>query len=168
VNDRLIHAYVGLHAKGRFPGYSIGPYLSEIAKLVEASGAQTLLDYGCGAGLQYTDKRWHEAWGGIMPTLYDPAVEAFSSKPVGQFDGVICTDVLEHVPVDELARVVTDLVLFSRLWCFVSVCCRPAKANKTLPDGRNAHVTIRPPSWWDKLLGDAFKNQAQLRLVFTP
>jgi hypothetical protein len=163
----LIPDYRKLHAKGRFPGYSIAPYLSHIAKMVNASGACTLLDYGCGAGLQYTEKHWHQAWG-IMPTLYDPAVKEFSSKPVGEFDGVICTDVLEHVPINELTGVITDLVMFSRRWCFVSVCCRPAKANKTLPSGGNAHVTIRPMEWWDALLRDAFMNHAQLRLMFTP
>jgi hypothetical protein len=132
-----------------------------------ASGAKTLLDYGCGEGKQYTIEYWHSFWN-IMPTLYDPAVKEFSKRPKGQFDGVICTDVLEHVPIDELDVAIEDLVGYSKLWCFVSVCCRRAKTNKNLPDGRNAHVTIRPRRWWRDKLNGAFEGRTQLHLEFTP
>ena len=131
-----------------------------------ASGAKTLLDYGCGGGKQYTEECYHVLWN-IMPTLYDPAVKEFSRRPRGQFDGVIATDILEHVPIDELDAVVADLVAYSRLWCFISVCCRRAKGNKRLPDGRNVHVTIRPREWWRDKLGAAFEGRAQLHLEFT-
>lgn len=163
----LIPAYRYLHAQGKFPGYSIRPYLGQIAELVMSSGAKTLLDYGCGAGKQYTEECWHVLWG-IMPTLYDPAVKEFSNRPVGHFDGVICTDVLEHIPEDEISGVVQDLVQFSRLWCFVSVCCRPAKPNKDIPGVGNAHVTIRPEIWWQRRLEIAFAHRAKLVLEFTP
>jgi hypothetical protein len=163
----LIPAYRQLHAQGRFPGFSIRAYVSQITELVMASGARNLLDYGCGAGLQYTEECYHVFWN-IMPALYDPAVPKFSRKPVGQFDGVINTDVLEHVPEDELDDVIADLAGYSRLWCFVSVCCRPAKPNKDLPGGINAHVTIKPPDWWREKLGKAFAGKAVLHLEFTP
>lgn len=163
----LIPAYQRLHQQGKFPGLSIRAYIPQITELVMASGAKTLLDYGCGTGLQYTEECYHVFWN-IMPTLYDPAVPAYSQRPTGQFDGVICTDVLEHIPENELDAVVQDLVQFSKMWCFVSVCCRPAKANKNLPDGRNAHVTIRPESWWREKLGKAFAGKAALHLEFTP
>lgn len=163
----LISVYEALHAKGKFPGYSIEPYIPKIGQLILESGARTLLDYGCGGAEQYTKKRWHEPWL-IMPTLYDPAVLAFRAKPAGRFDGVICTDVLEHVPIAELAGVVADLVGYARMWCFISVCCRPARRNKNLPDGRNAHVTLRPEEWWRNTLGAAFDGHAKLHLEFTP
>ena len=164
----LIPAYRELHRQGKFPGTSIGPYVERIAELVRESGAQTLLDYGCGGGEQYTKHRWHEAWG-IMPTIYDPAVPEFALLPYGQFDGVISTDVLEHVPEDELDTVIGDLVRLSRLWCFVSVCCRPARPNKNLPGGRNAHVTLRPQEWWLERLFAAFQgSDADVHVAFTP
>jgi hypothetical protein len=163
----LIPDYRKLHAQGKFPGYSIRPYLSQITELVMSSGAKTLLDYGCGAGKQYSEECWHVLWD-IMPTLYDPAVEAFSRKPIGKFDGVICTDCLEHIPENELDAVIADLAGYSRLWCFISVCCRPAKANKALLDGANVHVTIRPPIWWQRRLAIAFAHRAKLVLEFTP
>lgn len=163
----LIPAYVAMHEKGDFPGISIKLYLEQIAELVRETGAETLLDYGCGKGHQYTLKRWHEAWG-IMPALYDPAVPELSVLPPGPFDGVICTDVLEHVPGDELEQVIGDLVRLSQLWCFVSVCCRPAKKKRKLPDGRGVHVTLESEAWWEEVLGRAFDGRAVLILRFTP
>lgn len=35
-------------------------------------------------------------------TLYDPGYEPYSTLPVGDFDGVICTDVLEHCPEEDI------------------------------------------------------------------
>lgn len=160
--------YRELHRQGRFPGFSLAPYVGRIRTIISESGAQTLLDYGCGEGRQYLEKRWHETWNGLMPRLYDPAVAEYAAKPTGTFDGVICTDCLEHVPEAELADVIGDLVGYARLWCFVSVCCRPAKRNKALLDGRNVHVTIRSPEWWHTTLGTAFDGRAQLHLEFTP
>lgn len=166
---KLIPAYKKMHAEGQFPGYSIEPYVPRIADLVRESGAKTLLDYGCGKGLQYRDKKWHEAWG-IYPSCYDPAVSPFDLRPAGVYDGVICTDVLEHVPEDELEDVTKDLVRFSRLWCFVSVCCRKARRNrhKQLPHGGNVHVTIKPAEWWFDWLSDAFTDKADLIMAVTP
>jgi hypothetical protein len=163
----LIPAYRELHRKGKFPGFSVGPYVERIGELVRGYGARTLLDYGCGAGKQYTERRWHEAWGGLMPTLYDPGTEMFHVKPTGQFDGVLATDVLEHIPEDELDGVIADLAGYARLWCFVSVCCRPAKKNKDLPCG-NAHVTIKSAGWWETRLRPAFEPPTELYLAITP
>ena len=164
----LIPAYIDLHKRGKFPGYSIERYVPKIARLVERSGARTLLDFGCGAGRQYLEKRVHDSWGGLMPWLYDPAVPAFNIKPENQFDGVICTDVLEHVPEAELDAVIADLVSYAKMWAFITVCCRPAKANKNLPGNVNAHVTIRAPDWWYVKLRHAFHRRAELHLEFTP
>jgi 2-polyprenyl-3-methyl-5-hydroxy-6-metoxy-1,4-benzoquinol methylase len=158
---RLIEEYRRMHAARLYPGTSILPWGPSIGHLVRRSGAVTLLDYGCGAGEQYTVHKLHKRWG-VRPVLYDPAVCGLDRKPESRFDGVICTDVLEHVPEDDLLAVVADLAGFARHWCFVTVCCRPAK--KSFADGTNVHVTIRPFGWWQKRLG-AFFAGSGARLV---
>lgn len=150
----LIDQYREMHANAHFSGVSIYAYCDEIEELVKTSGAKTLLDYGSGKGRQYVEGRIHELWGGIMPTLYDPAVAGIDTPPDGQFDGVFCIDVLEHIPEDELDATLGEINGYARKWAFFSICCEPAK--KCLPDGRNVHVTLRPEGWWNKRIIDAF------------
>lgn len=164
----LIPMYRQMHRshRGHFWGRSIRHHLDEIAALVIENGTETLLDYGCGKGHQYNLKQVHMQWGGIMPSLYDPAVAGIDKKPIGRFDGVICTDVLEHVPEDELDEVIADLVGYAKVWCFASIYCEPAR--KSLPNGRNVHVTIKPPEWWKTKLRAAFEGHAVVHLRFRP
>ena len=67
-------------------------------------------------------------------------------KPAGRFDIVICTDVLEHIPEHEIPIVLKEIDGYAWEIVFLSICTREAR--KTLPDGRNAHLTIKPPDWW--------------------
>ncbi len=142
----VLDQYKYMHAQGLFPGYSMERHVDAIARMVKDSGAKTLLDYGCGKGLQYLEKDLHYAWGGMLPSLYDPGVPAFAEKPSGRFDGVICTDVLEHIPEGDLPYLIDDVISYADKWVFFSICTR--KAKKTLPDGRNCHLTVKPKGWW--------------------
>ena len=154
MNHSLIPLYRQMHAQGAFDGRSTYGFAEHIAKLVRSTGASTLLDYGSGKGRQYLEGRIHELWGGIMPTLYDPGWRPNADRPVGQFDGVICIDVLEHIPEEELNETLEDIRCYARSWVFFAIGYKPA--NKNLPDGRNAHVTIHDPAWWRTRLDSAF------------
>lgn len=158
---KLLNEYRKLHEQGKFPGMSLLPFVPEIAELVVEFKARRLLDYGCGMGRQYTRERAHVVWGVGMPTLYDPAVAQFSVKPVGRFQGVICTDVLEHVPESELDAVVREIAGHAKLWAFISVCCRPSKHIR-FEDGRNVHVTVKPFAWWQEYLPPFFASNTRL------
>ena len=143
----LRQQYVEMHKAGHFPGHSIKQHIEGITALVRKTGAKSLLDYGCGKGEQYYDGSLQREWGGL-PYLYDPAV--YPIKPRGTFQGVICTDVLEHVEEEEIESVVSELFAYAERFLFVSICTREAK--KTLPDGRNCHLTIKPQEWWLEIL----------------
>ncbi|MCR4331294.1 MAG: methyltransferase domain-containing protein [Sulfuricaulis sp.] len=160
---KLLKQYRKLHGQQKFPGYSILKFVPEIADLVAEFRSKRLLDYGCGAGYQYRRERVHVLWGVEMPTLYDPAVAEHNATLIGQFDGVICTDVLEHVPEDELPQVVGEIARFARQWAFISVCCRPSK-HIVFEDGQNVHVTIHPFEWWQALLAPHFNGNTRLIL----
>jgi hypothetical protein len=66
--------------------------------------------------------------------------------PNGKFDGVICTDVLEHIPEPEIDWNLWRLFAYANKFLLLTVCCRAAK--KTLPSGENCHITVQPMEWW--------------------
>ena len=53
---------------------------------------------------------------------------------------------MEHIPESAVPLVIDEIVRYARQWVFFSICCREAK--RILPNGSNAHVTIRSPAWW--------------------
>jgi 2-polyprenyl-3-methyl-5-hydroxy-6-metoxy-1,4-benzoquinol methylase len=60
---------------------------------------------------------------------------------------VVCTDVLEHVEtVEILGTVLTHLRQLARKAVLLVVATRPS--NKTLADGRNAHLLQHEEAWW--------------------
>ncbi len=167
----LIQQYRIMHAEDprHFPGRSLLPVAWRVYDLVRKHRTVTLLDYGCGQGQQYDRYKVHDWWGVPRPALYDPAVARHAARPEGSFDGVICTDVLEHVPDDEIDGVLADCFGHAHGFVFFSVCCRPAK--RSLPNGANCHVTLREPAWWGERLRNfkaARGTGAALNLVFTP
>ena len=139
----------------QFRGYSILQHADEIGELLALKAlnkSATLLDYGSGAGAAYEPPHMlHERWGVARPTLYDPAFEGIDVPPPAgtKFDFVICSDVLEHIPMDRCEAFITTLFDYTDKNLWASVCTRPAK--KVFSDGANMHVTIKPMSWWHKV-----------------
>lgn len=126
-----------------------------------------LLDYGSGKGYQYLAHRAHEVWGGFLPVCYDPGVRQLSGRPEGVFDGIISTDVLEHIEQRHLANVIQDIFSYANPigepFVYLHTCCRPAR--KVFGDGVNLHATVQPPEWWESLL--AKHKPAHVNLVTT-
>jgi Methyltransferase domain len=142
---KFLSAYQELHVQKKFKGYAILPYVKDVTRMIEDYNAKTLLDYGCGLGRQYRKKRIHEIWN-IMPVLYDPANPNFAEKPKQTFDGVICTDVLEHIPEEELATSLEEIFTYADAFVFFSVSLTPSK--KTHPKVGNLHVTLKSKTEW--------------------
>ncbi len=150
----------GLSAAETFNGRSLPRQAHRIRALIGKTAAKTILDYGCGKGTQYRPAtlmengvpRWNsmqEYWGVDAIACYDPGYEPFSTLPQGKFDGVVCTDVLEHCPEEDLEWIAGELFSYARKFVFANVACYPAR--KTLPSGENAHCTILPVERWHAL-----------------
>jgi len=156
--------HLGIAPEDTFPGESLPLQAGHIRRLIGMTGAATILDYGSGKGLQYRAQGITDGSGGVeieYPDVrsywgvdevhcYDPAYTPYAQLPQEQFDGVICTDVLEHCPEEDMPWIVAELFSYARLFVFANVACFPAL--KRLPDGQNAHCTVRPPTWWRELV----------------
>lgn len=163
-------AYQQLHDSNQltFAGATCVRYAGQIAELVRRVRPPRILDYGSGKGVQYLRWRIHERWGGILPDCYDPGVPYLSKRPKPGYRGIICCDVLEHIAEDDLPEILGDVFgLVGQLPAFVffSICCRPSK-HKTLPDGRNAHLTVKPPEWWRQKLGSYARDGLYIKTAF--
>ena len=163
-------AYGKLHQNDKhFAGYTLKRYSKDIAELVAAQQTRSILDYGCGKGYQYLQKRLHEDWGGLLPYCYDIGVRQLNERPTKKFDAVINTDMMEHIERVDVPTILDDILSFVTdedrpTFAFFSIACRPAD-HKTLPDGRNVHVTIEPPEWWKKQLNKAADRRALKHLT---
>jgi FkbM family methyltransferase len=87
-----------------------------------------------------------EYWDVDEVQCYDPGYAPHSARPEGRFDGVICTDVLEHCPEEDVPWILEEIFGYAGRFVYLNVACYPAR--KTLPNGENAHITVRPPEWW--------------------
>jgi FkbM family methyltransferase len=154
-------ARLGIPAEQTFPGSSLGAHIVRIKRLVDQTGARTILDYGAGKGMQYRPHRVvvdgrhvadgiAEYWDVDEVRCFDPGHAPHSALPEGKFDGVVCTDVLEHCPEEDLPWILDEIFGYAEHFVYLNVACFPAR--KTLPNGENAHITVRPPEWWRELV----------------
>ena len=127
-------------------GYDVVKYQKKIKDLVDRYRATTILDYGCGKGMQYKEPlpyaskdNWQtfNEYLGVTVYKYDPCVPEHSTlPPVGtKFDGVICTQVLNSIPDDDMPWVRDLLEGYATKFCFVGLNFqREAKGKKTMYD----------------------------------
>lgn len=143
-----IELYKQMHEdEKRFPGESLRQHAPMIARLIELYNAKSLLDYGCGKGKQYSVEKIHTNYfKDIMPALFDPAVPTHDTLPEGVYDGVISTDVMEHIPDSALDEVFTSIYSKATKFVYLGICTVPARA--ILPNGENAHCTVHDITWW--------------------
>lgn len=147
--EQSYQVYKDTHRKypNYFLGHSLRDFVPVIRDMIAYSNIFTVLDYGCGKARMWKEERLDKLFG-VNVTLFDPGVEEYASKPEGQFDLVICTDVMEHVPEHLVEDVLEDINQYASKAIFFNISTRPAK--KILTDGTNAHATVKPAEWWDE------------------
>jgi len=138
ITDEYRAHNVELHKTGTY-GVSGVNYRHLVRPLAEW-GRKPILDYGCGTGSLKTSL-------GPAYTVYeyDPAIEGKTDLPE-PCDVVTCTDVLEHIEPDLMDNVLAHLRKLTKDKLFVAIAL--SESSKTLPDGRNAHLSIHPVEWW--------------------
>ena len=135
-----------LHDTNPLYGSSGGKRVADVMQLVRDLNAYDILDYGCGKG---TLKQFMP----VPVKEYDPAIIGKDTRP-SQAQLVVCTDVLEHVEPEWLDTVIGDIAHLSKVAAYIIV--HTGEAKKFLEDGRNAHLTQEPGSWWMEKLKPHF------------
>ncbi len=146
--DELISAeYLALnqelHQQPRKFGQSGRKHAGEVIAVAAALKINDLLDYGCGCGTLAEAMRKQDWLGSIRE--YDPAVPGREKLPKSAML-VVCTDVLEHIEPDRLEAVLKHLFELTRHTAYFAISV--VESNKSLRDGRNAHLIVERPDWW--------------------
>jgi len=119
----------------------------EGARHLSQWGRLPILDYGCGKAV--LSKKLGPAY---RVTNYDPCIEGLDTPPEPH-DVVFCTDVMEHVEHDCIMPVLRDIRRLTKKVAYFVISTKPAQ--KTLADGRNAHISLHPADWWIERIKEA-------------
>ena len=109
---------------------------------------KTALDYGSGG----SDLNIEEVSNNVSFREYVGLEKIFQFEPSrdinkkGKFDLVLCFDVLEHIFVADLPWVINDIFSKATKCVLLNVACYESAA--LLPNGENAHITLKHPLWW--------------------
>jgi hypothetical protein len=160
--DKLEREYAEQHGMifERFTGQSLTPHIKRIKELIDTHQCSTILDYGCGNALEYVHNKVHEKVWNVSATLYDPNHPVHNELPDEMFDGVVSTDVMEHIPEACVESVLNKIISRARKFVFLNISVR--KAAKVLPNGENAHVTVKPAEWWEERIAKANINNIEI------
>lgn len=154
ISDDYLEQQRRLHAAPKGYGGRGDKWAPAVAAIARQYGAATVLDYGCGQGTLKV--ALEKLMPGVPVAEYDPAIKGKNEIPQPS-DLVVCTDVLEHIEPDKLPLVINHLFKLTQVALFTVIATRPSK--KWLKDGRNAHLIIEPPSWWqDRLVHPLFEH----------
>lgn len=138
-----------LHKSNLAYGVGGGKHADAVLAMAEKMVKPSILDYGAGKG--YLAKALP------MPIWeYDPAIPGKDESP-RPADLVVCTDVLEHIEPDKLRYVLDDIRRCTKQFAYLTINTAPAQ--KTLADGRNAHLIQKDAKWWKSKLEKFFVVQ---------
>lgn len=137
-----------MHRLGKFDGPDSKWYVPQIRDMVDSLGAKSLLDYGCGSAVftpEFPDLETHN---------YDPCVPKFNVEPP-QCDVLVCFDVLEHVELEHLDKVLRHIHGLFRMGAYLAIATRK-DSSKVMPDGTNPHQIIWSEEDWREALETYF------------
>tara|TARA_B100000674_G_C37784284_1_gene888666 strand:+ start:280 stop:855 length:576 start_codon:yes stop_codon:yes gene_type:complete len=154
-----------LPGESTFLGYSLTKWIVKIKEIIKINNANSIVDFGCGKAFLYSNKfkigdnefkNLSDFWGIENIFLYDPGVEKFSTYPNKRFDGIICTDVIEHIPEKDVMNFIDELFKLSNKFIFFVIATIPA--SKYFDDGKNIHLCLKTQSDWNEIFLDLKKK----------
>ena len=157
----------GIKVEKAFSDFELRKFRNLCKEKISNKQIKTILDYGGGGS------NWDEP--NFEPTTGDTAKKFFDIEKVSTFeparnllekkksDCVVCMDVLEHVYIADIPNVVEELFSLTNNLLIINIACYKAAA--ILPNGENAHITIRPPLWWKGVIDTIAVNYKNIEIM---
>lgn len=136
-------------------GYGVDPP-TKLVELLSVNQCQTVLDFGCGRGMMMMELQ--KKFPNKTLLGYDPGVEHHNYYP-DKVDFIYSVDVIEHIEPAFLNEVLEKLFNTADLQ-YHNIACHPAK--KKLPDGRNCHLTVESPIWWENKIRSIIQTRGNV------
>ena len=157
IEYNYIKQYEILHKQKPTYGMTSIKFYDDIEELIKKNNIKSILDYGCGKS-KLIDRIMENYK--VTTSKYDPAIEEYSNKPNSNYDLVICTDVLQHIPLFDLDKVLNNLKKYGELYFFHIRC---TTYSTLLPNGEPANCTVHDQKWWKRKLNKYFENRNNKR-----
>ena len=152
--DQLVQVHEGRRPDkkwGTTGGRNFGEYICKFLEHRRGMIA-SVLDFGAGQRSLEQYVSAHAVDVNVKWANYDPGIPGIDTLPEGNFDLIISSDVMEHVEPEMVDEVIRWQKQHANKALFHYIACE--ECGLTLPDGRNAHLTVREPQWWF----DAYKD----------
>lgn len=167
---KRVHSEPEWNPKKKIYGYGDGKCVYDRWKHIRHAFTglkiESLLDFGAGKAAHHFHLNMYEDKFNITDvTLYDPAIPEYCTLSDDTYDAVICADVMEHIPEDNVDHVIEQVNSRANKVAFYVI-----SANLTstvLPNGENAHITRMPASWWKEKIMKHAKEGAKYYLMHT-
>lgn len=147
-----------MHESGLFPGTTWRVQLPQLYEVVPDVSRRYIVDFGCGprGGLA-------EEFGANV-ICYDPFISEYCDSPWSKsFDVFFSSDVLEHMTRLQIDALLTQIRQKHPEVVFLNISTRQAR--KRLPNGANAHLTVRPAHWWFRKISNGLGRRYNVCLA---
>jgi len=147
------------------PGFKLSNSL-KFLDYFKQNNVRTILDAGCGSGKllkRMLDMGFECRGTDIAENCLEPDLKPLQDQllKVGllwrkelfsenQFDAVVCTDVLEHIPPQFVEEVLQNIYYWANRYVFLQIALFEDRFGKTIAE--RLHLTVKPKKWWDDQL----------------
>jgi len=156
-------------------------YAEDIQKLALAHNPSSLLDYGCGKGLQYEpgsiisfgkDLVTFDKFIGVSSVYkFDPGIPQFEEPPPAgsKFDAVIAIQSLTAIPDADMPLIVNQLMSMTTKFCFIGTNLKSGKSKKGISSKHDPDFIGNrlDPDWWHEQFKDWHGSELVLKFIKT-
>lgn len=129
-----------------------------LKKIINDLNISSVLDYGCGKSKLLDLIKKNKK---IKIYRYDPAIKKYSKLTKNKTDLVICTDVLQHVPLYDLDRVLKE-IKSKGIYILFYIKCTNHKTK--LPNKTYANCTVYDKKWWLEKLSNYYDDIKEIKI----